>query len=320
MDTFKARLKKMKRILITGGAGFIGSHTADLFLRQGVQVIALDNLVTGKVTHLDLFHPHLRFVQADILDYAILAKEVAVSDAVVHLAALPSVVQSLADPIQSLQVNTLGFLNVLQAIRESKRDIRLIYASSAAVYGADAELPCSDEQPLPLKPLSPYALEKANNERYADLYGRLFGIKSLGLRYFNVYGSRQVPNSPYSGVISKFLDCYQKGEPVTIFGDGQQSRDFISVADVAQANWQAVQSNYCGVVNIATGVSETVLNLVKYIEAAGGRKAQIEFAAPRVGEIAQSYASIVKAEKCLGYRYTIDLAQGVCSLIPGLLS
>src|SRR5579862_85235 len=144
------------RILITGGAGFIGSHTVDFFLEQGAHVVVLDNLVTGKVTNLNLFHPHLRFLQADVLDYSVLVKEVACCDVVLHLAALPSVVQSITDPIQSLNVNTGGFLNVLQAIREANPAVRLVYASSAAVYGADVELPCRDEMTLVNAPLSPY--------------------------------------------------------------------------------------------------------------------------------------------------------------------
>ncbi len=308
----------MKRILITGGAGFIGSHTVDLFLEQGVQVVVLDNLVTGKITDLNLFHPHLRFVQADVLDYPVLAKEVAACDAVLHLAALPSVEQSIADPIQSSKVNMGGFLQVLQAIRESNKDIRLVYASSAAVYGADAALPCADELPLTSAPLSPYALDKANNERYAELYHQLFGIKSVGLRYFNVYGSRQAPSSPYSGVISKFIDGYQKKEPITVFGDGQQSRDFIHVTDVAKANWLAVQSDYCGVLNIATGIPETLINLISYIETAGGHKAEVTFAAKRRGEIAHSYASTQQAKDKLQYCYTTGLAEGVRALLSDL--
>lgn len=305
----------MKRILITGGAGFIGSHTADFFLQQGAAVVVLDSLVTGKVTNLNLFHPNLRFVQADVLDTATLAKEVAVADVVLHLAALPSVVQSLADPLQSLKINCGGFLQVLQAIREINPAIRLIYASSAAIYGATEALPCSDEIPLPTMPLSPYALEKANNERYADLYHRLFGIKSLGLRYFNVYGTRQLPSSPYSGVISKFIDRYQKNEAITVFGDGQQSRDFIHVADIARANWLAVQSDYCGALNIATGIPETLNNLIEYIEMAGGHQAQVEFSASRAGEIARSFAKVALASQQLQFSSEIGLADGIRSLL-----
>jgi nucleoside-diphosphate-sugar epimerase len=309
----------MKSILITGGAGFIGSHTADFFLQQGVQVVVFDNLVTGKLTHLNLFHPNLRFVQADILNYKILETEIAQCDAVLHLAALPSVQQSIADPVQSLQINTQGFLHVLQAIRKNqeknKKDIRLIYASSAAVYGAEAALPCSDESPLPLTVLSPYALEKANNERYAHLYAQLFSVKSLGLRYFNVYGPRQIPDSPYSGVISKFIANYQKKEPILIFGDGTQSRDFIHVFDVARANWLAMQSHYCGALNIATGVPETLINLISYIQNAGIEPPEIQFTDQRIGDIPISYASTDQTKKQLQFNYTIKLADGISNLL-----
>jgi UDP-glucose 4-epimerase len=307
----------MKRILVTGGAGFIGSHTVDFFLQQkACQVVVLDNLTTGKIAHLDLMHSNLRLVQADILDYAILAKEIALCDVVLHLAALPSVLQSIEDPVQSLTVNTQGFLHVLQAIRKSQKDIRLIYASSAAVYGANTSLPCSDELPLSMTTLlSPYALDKVTNEHYADLYARLFGIKSLGLRYFNVYGARQASSSPYSGVIAKFVECYQKKSLLTIFGDGEQSRDFIHVADVARANWLAAQSNYCGILNIATGVPQTLMALVDCMEAVGGYAAQVKFTAPRVSDILQSYASITKAQDHLQYRSAIALAEGIRLLL-----
>ena len=298
----------MKRILITGGAGFIGSHTADLFLQQDWRVVVFDNLVSGKLNNLNVFHPNLRVVQADILDYPALLKEVSACDVVLHLAALSSVPQSIEDPVQSLKVNTLGFLHVLQAIRESQKSIRLIYASSAAVYGCVAQLPCSDEKIVSSVVLSPYALEKANNERYADLYARLFGIKSIGLRYFNVYGLRQDPASPYSGVISKFIERYQKNEVIQIFGDGEQSRDFIHVSDVARANLLAVQSEKSGVFNIATGVPETLLNLVRYIEAVGGKKAQLECQPARVGDIPKSYAAISKAEQEFGFFFIFSLS------------
>lgn len=305
----------MKRILVTGGAGFIGSHTVDLLLKNDKQVVVLDNLVSGKLANLDWSHPNFTFVNGDILDPAILRRAITHCDAVLHLAALPSVPKSIEDPIQSLRVNTEGFVRVLQAIREQDRPIRLVYASSSAVYGCVAQLPCCDEMPLPMVTLSPYALEKANNERYADLYSRLFGIKSLGLRYFNVYGPRQDPHSPYSGVIAKFIEQYQRDQPITIFGDGEQSRDFIYVEDIARANWLALQNDYSGVLNIATGVPETLKNLVTCIEATGSKTAQLSFAATRSGDILKSYATTEKAERCLGFQSSVVFAAGIRTLL-----
>jgi UDP-glucose 4-epimerase len=305
----------MQRVLVTGGAGFIGSHTVDLLLANNMHVTVLDNLVSGKLNYLNIFHPKLTFVPGDILDYPLLCSAIKNCDAVLHLAALPSVPKSIAEPIQSLQVNMQGFVHVLQAIRESSRSIRLVYASSAAVYGNSEILPCNDEIPLMAAPLSPYALEKTNNERYADLYARLFNIQSLGLRYFNVYGVRQDPSSPYAGVISKFIEHYQSDKPITVYGNGEQSRDFIHVSDVARANLLALTSQYGGVLNIATGVPETLRNLIHYIELAGKRSAQVEFAAARIGDVGLSYAKIDQAVRCLNFRYAINLAQGIHSLL-----
>jgi UDP-glucose 4-epimerase len=304
----------MKNVLVTGGAGFIGSHTVDLLLSKDLRVVVYDNFSAGKLSNLNVFHPNLRVVQADILDYANLSTEISKADAVLHLAALPSVPKSIEDPILSLKVNTLGFVNVLQAIRDAKKNIRLVYASSAAVYGDTAELPCSDSGVLSENTLSPYALEKANNERYADLFARLFAINSLGLRYFNVYGERQDPASPYSGVISKFISTYRNKQPITIFGDGKQSRDFIQVKDIARANWLALQSDYSGFLNVATGTPETLLNLVKYIEAAGGYSAETQFADARVGDIRESYASVEKARQHLNFQSSISLSEGIKQL------
>lgn len=301
----------MKRILVTGGAGFIGSHTVDLLLKNGMHVVVFDNLSSGKLSNLNLFHENIRCVQGDVLDYPLLRTEMARCDAVLHLAALSSVPASIEDPLGSLKINTLGFLNVLQAIREINQPMRLVFASSAAVYGNSNKLPCNDEEELSAMALSPYALQKADNERYADLYSRLFGIKSLGMRYFNVYGPRQDPKSPYSGVISKFLSNYEKNEPITLFGNGEQSRDFIYVSEVAEANWKALQSEYCGVVNVATGVSETLLNLVSYIEKVGNRPAELSFASPRAGDIPNSYAKVAKASQRLLFQSSITLEQGI---------
>jgi UDP-glucose 4-epimerase len=305
----------MNTILITGGAGFIGSHTTDLLLQSGLRVIVFDNLATGKITNLDLFHPALEFIPGDVLDYPALLAQVKRADAVLHLAALPSVQQSIEDPIASLKVNTQGFLHVLQAIREAQKPIRLVYASSAAIYGSTPALPCQDDSPLISAALSPYALEKANNERYADLYAHLFHIKSLGLRYFNVYGPRQDPKSPYSGVIAKFIQSYRNQETITIWGDGKQSRDFIYVTDIAAANLLALQSQLVGVLNIATGIPETLQQLVGYIAEAGGKPAQLALTAARAGDIHESYASTNKAENHLSFRYTTGLALGIRRLM-----
>lgn len=304
----------IKRILVTGGAGFIGSHTVDFLLNQNLEVVVIDNLSTGKLLFLNLFHPNLRFVQADVRDDSILRKELARCDAVLHLAALPSVPLSIKDPIQSLRTNTEGFLHVLEALRYHPSPVHLVYATSAAVYGAEPHPPCSDEAALSSAVLSPYALEKMSNEQYADLYFRLFGIKSLGLRYFNVYGSRQDPESPYSGVISRFMESYQKEETLTVFGKGEQSRDFIHISDVARANALALASDAVGVMNIATGVPETLLKLIQYIEEAGDRPASIHFAPSREGDIHASYATTTRAAHYLNFQSLVSLREGIKGL------
>jgi len=302
----------MKKILVTGGAGFIGSHTVDSLLENNYHVTVYDNFTSGKLTNLNVFHPNIKIIQGDILDTTLLMKEIKCCDAVLHLAALPSVPKSIEDPIQSLKINTMGFVQLLQVIRECNPQIRLVYASSAAVYGNASQLPCDDAIPLSGNCLSPYALEKFNNEHYAKLFANLFGIKSLGLRYFNVYGERQDPTSPYSGVISKFISRHKAGELITVFGDGKQSRDFISVKDVARANRLALQNDYCGTLNIATGVPETLLNLIRYL---GIEDIKLEFASARAGDIRESYARVEQAKACLDFYYAIPAEVGIRELI-----
>lgn len=304
---------KPQRILVTGGAGFIGSHSVDFLLAQGCQVVVLDNLFSGNTANLDMRHPGLEFMEGDVLEYPLLVDLLKSCDAVLHLAAIASVPESIANPIYSMQVNMQGFLHVLQAVHESRKDIRIVYASSAAVYGDTTSLPCREQQ-VDI-PLSPYALQKMNCEQYAALFYSLHGIKSLGLRYFNVYGQRQDPRSPYSGVISRFLDLYRKNEELIFNGDGLQSRDFIHVSDVVRANWLALQSDAHGALNIATGQPETLIALVDYIEAAGGRPALRGFAPPRPGDIRESYASTTLAADKLGFKAEIGLREGVKGLV-----
>lgn len=305
----------MNRILVTGGAGFIGSHTVDLLLSQQLEVVVIDNLSTGKLTNLNLFNPRLRFVQGDVRDDALIKKELSRCDAVLHLAALSSVPQSIENPLESSRINTEGFICLLQAIRQNHKPVRFVYASSAAIYGDRTLQPCDEECALPDLLLSPYALEKATNERYGMMFHYLFDIQNLGLRYFNVYGDRQDPGSPYSGVISKFIVQYKNNAPITIFGNGKQSRDFIHVKDVAHANWLALQSNINGVINIATGIPETLLNMIVYLEKAGGKKAEVLFQNQRKGDIFESYASVVKATKQLNFQYSVSLENGIAELL-----
>lgn len=300
---------KPERILVTGGAGFIGSHTVDYLLQQNCYVTVLDNLYSGKILNLKMSHPNLEFIEGDILEFPLMQDLVKNCDAVLHLAAIASVPESIANPIYSMLVNTQGFVHVLQAIHTSKRNIRVVYASSAAVYGDNTSLPCNENQTG--IPLSPYALQKMNCEQYAALFQSLHGINSMGLRYFNVYGERQDPSSPYSGVISRFIDRYRDNQALTIYGDGLQTRDFIYVEDVARANWLALQSEHHGVLNIATGKPESLLNLIDYIEAAGGKSAKREFEENRAGDIKSSYAATQAAADYLDFTAGISLKAGI---------
>lgn len=304
---------KPQRILVTGGAGFIGSHSVDYLLQQNCHVTVLDNLSSGKILNLNMNHPNLGFIEGDILEFPLMQDLVKECDAVLHLAAIASVPESIADPIYSMLVNTQGFVHVLQAIHTCKRNVRVVYASSAAVYGDTNQLPCTESQTG--MPLSPYALQKMNCEQYAALFYSLHGIKSLGLRYFNVYGERQDPSSPYSGVISRFIERYRDNQPLTIHGDGTQTRDFIYAADVARANWLALQGEEHGVLNIATGKPESLLNLIDYIEAAGGKSVQRLFEEGRAGDIKASYASTLAATNFLEFTAGISLKDGIKQLM-----
>jgi UDP-glucose 4-epimerase len=301
------------RVLVTGGGGFIGSQTVDALLAAGVEVCVLDDFTSGHRTNLSA-NAKLQVIEGDIRDAAAVQRAMASVTHVMHLAAQVFVPASISDPLHSASINVTGFLNVLDAARRAKVQ-RFVYASSAAVYGIPERLPVDETSHV--SPLSPYGLEKALNDRYAGLFKDLYGISTLGLRYFNVYGPRQDPRSAYSGVISKFADCARANEPITVFGDGKQTRDFVYVGDVARANLAALRSEANGVINIATGSSVTLLDLIGAFNDALGRSLETRFAPERAGEVRYSSVLPKRAQTELGLTRCVSLKEGIARLLAG---
>jgi len=308
----------MKQVLITGGAGFIGSHTADALLTQGFTMRVLDNFSNGKHANLNalaLADGRLTVIEGDVRDAAITDAAVKGVDAVLHLAAQVSVPRSVADPVESATHNIAGFLNVLDAVRRHKIP-RMVYASSAAVYGVPEALPLTEANTA--KPLSPYGLEKFINDQYAALYGELYGVSSVGMRYFNVYGPRQDPKSPYAGVISKFADGLEGASPLRVFGDGSQTRDFIYAGDVARANVLALQGDVVGVLNVGTGTSVTLLELIEAMKEAFDKPAMVRHEPPATGDIAHSATNPARLKQTLGWQPATTFVQGLRALAGSL--
>ena len=308
----------MKQVLITGGAGFIGSHTADVLLAQGFAVRVFDNFSNGKYANLDagaFSDGRLTLVEGDIRDSQSVDAAVVDVDAVLHLAAQVSVPRSVADPVESSTHNVVGFLNVLDAVRRYKVR-RMVYASSAAVYGIPETLPLTESNTA--MPLSPYGLEKFINDRYAALYLELYGVSSVGMRYFNVFGPRQDPKSPYAGVNSKFADGLEGAKPLHVFGDGLQTRDFIYVGDVARANALALQADVTGVLNVGTGSSVTLLALIDAMKEAFDKPAVVCHEPPAIGDIAHSATNPARLQQTLGWQSNTSFVQGLRALAESL--
>ncbi len=305
----------MQRVLITGGAGFIGSHTADLLLEQGVPVRILDNLSSGFRTNLPKEHDLLEFIEGDIRDKELVNTCMQDVSHCLHLAAQVSVVASLEDPEYSAQQNIIGFLNVLDAVKNQSVE-RLVYASSAAVYGEPSVIPLPESAEK--TQLSPYGLEKQVNEQYAELYKTLYQVSSLGHRFFNVYGPRQDPKSPYAGVIALFVDRIREAKPLTVFGDGSQTRDFIYVGDVARSNVAALKSEINGACNIATGQQTSLLDLIEVLSELTGRQSEIIFDPPREGDIQHSLAVADRMNQELAITAELSLSQGLDNLLKSL--
>jgi UDP-glucose 4-epimerase len=302
----------MNKVLVTGGAGFIGSHTVDLLLNDGIEVRALDNLSSGHRTNLPNSHPLLEFVEGDITDKPTVEKAMEGVSHCLHLAAQVSVEASLQDPIHSAMQNIIGFINIHESARIEGLE-RLVFASSAAVYGEPSRIPL--EESSEKLQLSPYGLEKQVDEEYADMYRRLYGFSSLGLRYFNVYGPRQDPRSPYAGVIALFADRISQHKDLIVYGDGKQTRDFIYVSDVARANVAALRSEANGACNIGTGNQITLLELIDILSKITGNRCATSFESARAGDIRHSLARVEKMNRELGILAEISMEQGLSRLL-----
>ncbi|KAA5837506.1 NAD-dependent epimerase/dehydratase family protein [Pseudomonas chlororaphis] len=278
-------------ILITGGAGFIGSHLTDALLAKGYSVRILDDLSTGKPGNLPLDNPRVELIQGDVADAALVARAMSGCRAVAHLAAVASVQASVDDPVRTHQSNFIGTLNVCEAMRQAGVK-RVLFASSAAVYGNNGEGESIDED-TPKAPLTPYASDKLASEYYFDFYRRQHGLEPAIFRFFNIFGPRQDPSSPYSGVISIFCERAQKGLPITVFGDGEQTRDFMYVEDLVDVLVQSLETPQLevGAVNVGLNQATTLKQLLEVLGEVLGQLPSISYGPARSGDIRHSRAN-----------------------------
>ncbi|MDO8568208.1 MAG: SDR family oxidoreductase [Dehalococcoidales bacterium] len=299
---------KGKNILVTGGAGFIGSNLVDA-LSPDNNVTVLDNLSSGQLANLEKSRARIKFVQGDVKDAKLVEDVVAGVEYVFHLAANVGNIKSIEDPIYDMEINVKGTINVLEACVKAKIK-RLVYSASGAIFGEARYLPIDEDHPV--NPESPYAVSKLAAEKYCFAFHKVHGLPVTAVRYFNVYGPRQ-GTSGYANVIAVFFGRIKNGKPLTIYGDGKQTRDFVFVKDVARANMLAAASpsSVGHIFNIATGKETNVNELVEMINQVSGKKNEVVYAEPRAGEVRQSRANITKAQKVLGYNPTIELRAGV---------
>lgn len=302
-------------VLVTGGAGFIGSHVVDALLAQGrYRVRVLDSFATGSRENLAHCRSDIELVEGDIRDVETVEEAVAGVDAILHQAALPSVPRSIKAPITSTDVNVGGTLKLLSAARRAGVR-RLVLASSSSVYGDGDSLP-KDESMLPA-PLSPYAVTKLCAEHFCRVFHDLYGVETVSLRYFNVFGPRQDPTSQYSGVIGRFITAALAGEPCTVNGDGSQTRDFSYVDNVVLANILALDCDRLdgGAVNVACGSRVSLNDMVRGLETILGRDVPVKYAAPRPGDVVHSQAAIDAAKDLLGYEPVVGFEDGLAQTV-----
>jgi nucleoside-diphosphate-sugar epimerase len=302
------------RALVTGGAGFIGSHLAARLVADGHDVRVLDNFATGRRSNIDAIGGDVELVEGDVQSYERALKAVRGCEIVFHQAALPSVPRSIQDPLTSNATNVIGTLNILLAARDEGVR-RVVFASSSSVYGANRALPKHED--LPALPISPYATAKLASEGYCRSFGVGYGLETVALRYFNVFGARQDPTSQYAAVIPNFITALLDGRPVTIFGDGEQSRDFTHVDNVVQANLLAIDApDVSGkVFNVAFGRAVTLNGLVAELAGLIGVDAETHYAPKRPGDVPHSLASLDRARAGLGYEPEVDLREGLSRTI-----
>ena len=299
-----------KNALVTGGAGFIGSHLVETLVSEGCKVAVLDNLSTGQYRNLKHIEGRFSFYQDDIRNQAALNAAAEGCEVIFHLAAVVSVPQTVENPVDSAAVNDMGTLFVLETARQQKAR-RLVFASSCAVYGDDPHLPKREDM-VP-RPQSPYAVQKLSSEYYARVFYELYGLETAALRFFNVYGPRQDPSSVYSGVISIFMTKALKREAAVIYGDGHQSRDFIYVQDVVRANLLAASTKKVGgsLLNIGTGNSVTINDLWKAICKISGQNLKPKYEPKRPGDIFESVAAIDSAKTLLSFEPETSIEKGL---------
>ena len=298
------------RYLVTGGAGFIGSNTVDELVRRGHGVVVLDDLSSGKEENLADVRTKITFMKGSITDVETVQKAMHQAEYVIHLAARTSVPRSVKDPIDTNRINVEGTLNVLVAARDN-RVKRVVFAASSSAYGETPTLPKKESmQPLPI---SPYGVSKYVGELYAQAFGRCYGLENVCLRYFNIFGPRQDPDSPYSGVLSRFTNAFLQDEPPVVFGDGEQSRDFTYVDNAVQANVLACEAPAASgyVFNIGTGDRYTLNETLEILRRLSGKRVQAKYEPPREGDIRDSQADITAARDVLGYDPAVRFEEGL---------
>lgn len=306
---------QMQRFLVTGCAGFIGGHVVDRLIAMGHEVTGIDDLSTGSLDNVRQSLGDFRFIEGSVGDKDLVNQTLMGMDRIIHLASVPSVPRSLEDPMESVQASIVGTVTLLDAARKAGVK-RVVQAASSSAYGDTAVLP-KEEGMLPL-PRSPYAVAKLAQEYYAAAFCRCFGLDSVSLRYFNVFGPRQSPESLYAAVIPKFISVMSKGERPQIFGDGEQTRDFTYIDNVVEANIQAALSpNPMGgeVVNIGAGHSASLNDLVRLLNTLLGTELQPEYRPNRPGDVAHSLAAIEKARRLFGYEPKVHFAEGVAKTV-----